>query len=229
MDLDPGRGDPDAVRDVSGQFAARADGMTERARAGRAALESLAGLESAALEALRARVASVVDKFERAADAATEASDILGGYAASLDDIRSRARALLDDAQASYDRIWWRRGQALNEASETITGWALGWDDPALDVDGVIRLETGFVTDGDPDSGAIEGHNIPGNGTIPAIDAHSTILQRGTGAFENIVAVITGGSAELYAPDETLYLQGYPVHVSGIESSDYTPQYTEVE
>jgi hypothetical protein len=99
----------------------------------------------------------------------------------------------------------------------------------ALDADGVIRLESGFVTDGDPDSGAIEGHNIPGNGTIPAIDAHSTILQRGTGAFENIVAVITGGSAELYAPDETLYLQGYPVHVSGIESSDYTPQYTEVE
>jgi hypothetical protein len=623
MDLDPGRGNPDAVRDVSRQFATRADGMTERARAGRGALESLAGLESAALDALRARVASVVDKFDRAANAATEASDILGGYAASLDDIRSRARALLDEAQASYDRIWWRRGQALNEASETVTGWALGWDDvlpswmylddpgylhrwqdaiddyrllrpqllslqterdqldgrtatrlrgigllgelkpshgvsgraaaaalwagdatgisaeglvgledpdlirevwngltpeqraaliaaaplvignlngiplrdrvaanrinirdeiaaretkiekieqqkaealrnayygdddvaavydqqideqqavidyyqslldqqvtwrdesgvphtddgarvvvfdprnqaiatyqgpldpatgdipewvrnvavsvpgtgasmtdfndelgshlytaagkesavfqwaggefpqnlweatsssyadklapelrdftnaiavpegadltvlghsyggatvglaeqaglsadrilyvaaagmghgvdglldfpltkdvphysmmarndlvvgliqgadggglhgqSALDADGVIRLETGFVQDGDPGSGTIEGHNIPGNGTIPAIDAHSTILQRGTGAFENIVAVITGGSAELYAPDETLYVQGYPGHASGLESSDYTPQYTEVE
>jgi len=623
MDLDPGRGNPDAVRDVSTLFGTRAKALEERGRAGRAALESLDGLTSVALDAVRVRVAAASDRFDRAADAASEVAGILGDYAAALDDIRSRARALLGDAQASYDRIWWRRGQALNEASEAVTGWALGWDDvlpswmylddpgylhrwqdaiddyrlfrpqllslqterdqldsrtarrlrdigllgelkpsrgthgraaaallwagdttgisaeglagledpdlireiwngltpeqraaiiaaaplvignlngiplrdriaanrinirneidareakieqierqkadalrnayygdediaaiydeqidgqravidyyqslldqqvtwydesgvlhtddgarvvvfdpqskaiatyqgpidpatgdipawvcnvavsvpgtgasmtdfndelgqhlysaagkdsavfqwaggefpqdlaqatsssyadelalglrdfanaiavpegadltvlghsyggatvglaeqaglsadrilyvaaagmghgvdglqdfpltkdvphysmmarndlvvgliqgedgggmhgqSALDADGVVRLETGFVKDGDPGSGTIESHDIPGNGTIPAIDAHSTILQRGTGAFENIVAVITGGSAELYAPDETLFVQGYPVNSSGLESSDYAPQYTEVE
>jgi hypothetical protein len=111
---------------------------------------------------------------------------------------------------------------ALMARDDLVVGTIQGQDGTAmhgqspLNAEGVIRLETGFVKDGNPDSGAIEDHNIPGNGTIPAIDAHSTILQRGTGAFENIVAVITGGSAELYAPD-------------GLESSDYTPQYTDVE
>jgi hypothetical protein len=129
IEVDPGRGDVDAVRDLARLFQVRADALTGRAESGRAALGALDGLESLALDELRARVASTVDKFGRAADAATETSGILGDYAATLDGIQFRARWLLDDARSAYDRIWWRRAQALNEASEFVTGWALDWDE----------------------------------------------------------------------------------------------------
>jgi hypothetical protein len=97
-----------------------------------------------------------------------------------------------------------------------------------LTADGVIRLETGFVRDGDPTSAALESYDAPGGSVLPAVDAHSSVLQRGTGAFQNVVAVITGGRAELFAPDQHYLAGGTPVQISGIEASGYAPQYVEV-
>lgn len=98
----------------------------------------------------------------------------------------------------------------------------------ALTADGVIRLETGFVEAGDPSSGGLEDYNVPGNWSPPAIDGHSTVYKPGTTAFENIIAVITGGTAELYAPDEMYVAGDRVVVVDGIDRSDYAPRYTDI-
>lgn len=63
--------------------------------------------------------------------------------------------------------------------------------DPDL-LDGVVRLETGLVDAGDPSSGVLEG-----------MSAHSGVFAVGTTAYDNILAVMTGGEVSLYvAPDE---------------------------
>ncbi|WP_106816309.1 alpha/beta hydrolase [Microbacterium timonense] len=99
----------------------------------------------------------------------------------------------------------------------------------SLTAEGVTRLETGVIDASQPDSTNIEDYNVPGNGMPSQIDSHSSLYTPGSTAFENMVAVITGGRAELYAEDEILTGGGYPVIISGIDRDDYTPAYTEVD
>jgi hypothetical protein len=129
IDVDPSRGDRAAVRSAAAQFRSRANALTDRAGSARAALGAMTGLVGEAPDALRPRVATLVERIDRTAAAASEVACILDDYATSLDAIALRSVSAMSHAHFAYDQIWIRRGEALNAASELITGWALGWDD----------------------------------------------------------------------------------------------------
>jgi hypothetical protein len=93
---------------------------------------------------------------------------------------------------------------------------------------GVTRLETGVIDSTDPDSTDIEDYNVPGNGTPPAIDSHSSLYTPGSTSFNNMVAVVTGGRAELYAENQTVIVGDQVITIDGIDRADYEPAYTEV-
>ncbi|WP_194409663.1 alpha/beta hydrolase [Microbacterium cremeum] len=97
-----------------------------------------------------------------------------------------------------------------------------------LTAGGVTRLETGWIDASDPGSDDIEDYNVPGNGTPSAIDSHSSLYTPGSTSFENMVAVITGGEAELFAEDEIIVAGGRPITIDGIDRDDYEPTYVEV-
>lgn len=99
----------------------------------------------------------------------------------------------------------------------------------ALTADGVTRLETGVIDASRADSDDIEDYNVPGNGTPSGIDSHSSLYTPGSTAFENMVAVITGGQAEVYAENEMIIAGGQPIVIDGIDRDDYAPVYTEVD
>ncbi|GAA1855924.1 alpha/beta hydrolase [Microbacterium koreense] len=99
----------------------------------------------------------------------------------------------------------------------------------ALTADGVTRLETGMIDDADPNSTDIEDYNVPGNGMPAAIDSHSSLYTPGSTAFDNMVAVITGREAELYAEDQIMIAGGRPITIDGIDRGDYEPAYVEVD
>ena len=98
-----------------------------------------------------------------------------------------------------------------------------------LTADGVVRLETGRLIDSDAGSVDLEDYNQPGNGTPSQIDSHSTLFTPGSTAYDNMIAVITGGEAELYAPDEIIMAGQGTVFVDGIDRADYTPTYSRIE
>lgn len=99
-----------------------------------------------------------------------------------------------------------------------------------LRTEGVIRLETGQIDASDPDSAWIESYNTPGNWSPPTFDAHSTVFTVGSTSFDNIMAVITGGEAQVFAPDVTMVLSdGSIVTLPGHLADDYAPQYIGVE
>ena len=97
-----------------------------------------------------------------------------------------------------------------------------------LTADGVTRLETGWIDAADPSSDDIEDHNVAGNGTPSAIDSHSSLYTPGSTSFENMVAVITGGEAELFGEDEIILAGGRPITIDGSDRDDYVPAYVEV-
>ncbi|KQZ85767.1 hypothetical protein ASD56_05635 [Microbacterium sp. Root166] len=97
-----------------------------------------------------------------------------------------------------------------------------------LTADGVVRLETGWIDASDPGSDDIEDYNVPGNGTPSAIDSHSSLYTPGSTAFENMVAVITGGRAQVFAQDELIIAGGRPITIDGIDRDDYEPSYVDV-
>ncbi len=98
-----------------------------------------------------------------------------------------------------------------------------------LSVPGVTRLETGVVDAADPDSTGLEDYNEPGNGTPAMIDGHSTVFRRGSTAFTNIVAVITGGEAELFSADTTAWVGNIPTTQPGYAAPGYEPEYVRIE
>ncbi|BDV29540.1 alpha/beta hydrolase family protein [Microbacterium terricola] len=98
-----------------------------------------------------------------------------------------------------------------------------------LHADGVTRLETGRIDGADLDSTDIEDYNVPGNGTPSAIDAHNSLYTPGSTAFDNMVAVITGGEAEVFAEDETIVTMAGPVTIDGIDRDDYVPHYRQID
>lgn len=97
-----------------------------------------------------------------------------------------------------------------------------------LTADGVTRLETGMIDGADLDSTDIEDYNVPGNGLPSAVDSHSSLYTPGSTSFNNMVAVITEGSAEVYAENETLIVGDQVITIDGIDRDDYEPTYTEV-
>lgn len=99
----------------------------------------------------------------------------------------------------------------------------------ALTADGVTRLETGWLDASNPDSTDLEDYNVPGNGTPRAIDAHSSVFTPGSVAFDNMVAVITGGEAIAYAPDEVIVTGRSAVTIDGIDAAGYTPTYIRID
>ncbi|MFB8189416.1 alpha/beta hydrolase [Microbacterium sp. NPDC055988] len=110
-----------------------------------------------------------------------------------------------------------------------------------LTADGVTRLETGWIQD---ERGGrivdLEDFNIEGNGTPRGIDSHSSVYDPRSVAFDNIIAVITGGDAMLYAPDEVynprpIVVPGAgpviqaPMRTDGIDKSDFEPEYVRID
>lgn len=93
-----------------------------------------------------------------------------------------------------------------------------------LTAEGVTRLETGWMDHNDPDSTDLEDHGFPSG-----IESHSSVMKPGTTAFHNIVEVITGGEAIVWAPNE--YVRGgySTVVVDGIDAADYEPQYVKID
>ena len=98
-----------------------------------------------------------------------------------------------------------------------------------LTAEGVTRLETGMIDGADPGSTDIEDYNVPGNGMPAAIDSHSSLYTPGSTAFNNMVAVITGREAELYAEDQIIVAGGRLITIDGIDRGDYQPAYVEVD
>ncbi|WP_348790017.1 hypothetical protein [Leifsonia sp. NPDC080035] len=87
--------------------------------------------------------------------------------------------------------------QARNDfigATQGLSGFGLGHGTTnVLNAPGVVRLETGYLRDGDPASGTIE--------STGWIEAHSAVFTPDSTAFLNIVGVVTGESVSLYHPD----------------------------
>ncbi|EXJ52439.1 alpha/beta hydrolase [Microbacterium sp. MRS-1] len=92
-----------------------------------------------------------------------------------------------------------------------------------LNAPSVTRLETGFVDASDHGKGDMESTGV--------IDSHSKVFTRGSTSFDNMVAVITGSQAELFAPDDLVntYSGAGPVFIDGVDSPDYSPHYIEVK
>ena len=99
----------------------------------------------------------------------------------------------------------------------------------ALEADGVVRLETGWIDHSDLNSTDLEDYNTPGNGMPAAIDAHSTVFKKGSTAFNNIVAVITGGEAVVFAEDGYIRTPRTSVRRDGIDMPGYEPEYVTIE
>lgn len=110
-----------------------------------------------------------------------------------------------------------------------------------LTADGVTRLETGWIKDADGGRLVdLEDYNVEGNGTPRGIDSHSSVYDPRSVAFDNIIAVITGGDAMLFAPDDVynprpIVVPGAgpivqaPVRTDGIDKSDFEPEYARIE
>lgn len=86
-----------------------------------------------------------------------------------------------------------------------------------LKTDGVTRLETGFIEDGNQDSGALE--------SVGPTEVHSEVYSPGSTAFENAVNVFVGGEVSTFAPDTRVL----DMKVPGILADDYEPEYLDVE
>lgn len=108
---------------------------------------------------------------------------------------------------------------------------AMSWmhGQSAVDAEGVTRLETGWIDDGDLESVDLEDYDDPDTEFPAAIDAHSTIYKRGSTAFNNMVAVITGGDAVTWAPDDFVRTPRVSVRHDGIDMPGYEPDYLTIE
>jgi hypothetical protein len=99
----------------------------------------------------------------------------------------------------------------------------------ALTATGVTRLETGTLIAADPFSTALEDYDVPGNASPSAIDSHASVFIPGSTAFENMVAVITGGDAQLFAEDRVIQASGRSPSMGGVDLAGFRPIYTSVE
>ena len=101
--------------------------------------------------------------------------------------------------------------------------WGIGHGPSPLDDPSVTRLETGWVTAGDPGSGGLDNYDNPDSRTAAGIDSHNTVFKLGSTSFDNIVGVIVGGGVEKFAPDEVRVVGGTTVSIDGINRDGYTP------
>ncbi|MFJ2503211.1 alpha/beta hydrolase [Microbacterium sp. NPDC087592] len=108
---------------------------------------------------------------------------------------------------------------------------AMSWmhGQSAVDAEGVTRLETGWIVDGDLESVDLEDYDDPDTEFPAAIDAHSTIYKMDSTAFNNMVAVITGGNAVVWAPDDFVRTPRVSVRHDGIDMPAYEPEYITIE
>ena len=141
---EPGKGDCGSIRALASQSTARGTAMRARAGNARTAISSLAGVTADFADSLRTRIMGLTTRFDDGAQGCDDIAAILNDYADSLDRIKADAATALQQAQDDYDHIFVRREQALNAASETVVGWAVGWDQtlPAwlyLDDPGYLR------------------------------------------------------------------------------------------
>ncbi|MGZ0066853.1 hypothetical protein [Microbacterium arborescens] len=98
-----------------------------------------------------------------------------------------------------------------------------------LTAPGVTRLETGRIDAADPDSPWLEAYNEPGNGQPPMVDSHSSVFMPDSTAMQNVAAVVTGGEAELFVPDEIIMTPDGPVSLPGYLIDGYQPRYVRIE
>jgi hypothetical protein len=125
---DPAKGDVGAVNDYATAFTTRASSSRERKGDADAALASLTSMTSSAAAELGTRVVLLAQRLGETAEGLDGISAAVSTYAADLEALKSEAARRLRAAQNAYDHIFVRRAEALNAASEFVTGWALPWD-----------------------------------------------------------------------------------------------------
>lgn len=156
------------------------------------------------------------------------ADRILYVAAAGLGDGNSGLTDFPHTADVPQYSLMARNDSVVGAIQPSFMDWVHG--PSTLDTPGVVRLESGRIDASDPESTWLEGYNTPGNWSPPAFDSHSTVLEPGSTSFQNIMAVITGGEAELFVPDHVVEVprQG-AVSVPGYLAPDYAPRYTVIE
>lgn len=125
---DPARGDVGAVTAAATAFSTRATSARTRKGDADSALASLTSMTASAADALGTRVLLLAQRFGEAAEGLDGISAAITTYATELETLKSEAARRLRAAQHAYDHIFVRRAEALNAASEFVTGWALPWD-----------------------------------------------------------------------------------------------------
>ena len=125
---DPAKGDAGSVRGYATAFSTRAGSTRERKGDADAALASISSMTASAADALGARVLLLAQRLGETAGGLDGISVAVSAYATDLEGLKSEAARRLRAAQHAYDQIFVRRAEALSEASEFVTGWALGWD-----------------------------------------------------------------------------------------------------
>ncbi len=106
-------------------------------------------------------------------------------------------------------------------------GSHLGHGTSPLNAPGVTRLETGWLDVNDRSKGHVDDTG-PGK-------SHSTVYEKTSTSFENIVGVLVGGSVETWAPPYGQYSMNFfgLLEVSqpadGNDAPGYTPHYIEIE
>ena len=125
---DPAKGDAGSARGYATAFSTRAGSTRERKGDADAALAGITSMTASAADALGARVLLLAQRLGETAGGLDGISAAVSAYATDLEGLKSEAARRLRAAQHAYDQIFVRRAEALSEASEFVTGWALGWD-----------------------------------------------------------------------------------------------------
>lgn len=149
---DPAKGDVGAVQSFASTFTTRSTEAVSRQSETTGALGALEPVTADSADALRPRITMLGQRFGETSVGADAVAAILTTYATELDSLKTQATSALARAQSAYDMIWVRRREALNAASEFVTGWALGWDDvlPSwmyLDDPGYLRRWSAAIDD----------------------------------------------------------------------------------
>ncbi|MDN4479647.1 alpha/beta hydrolase [Demequina muriae] len=157
-----------------------------------------------------------------------KADRILYVAAAGLGDGNSGLTDFPHTADVPQYSLMARNDSVVGAIQPSFMDWVHG--PSTLDTPGIVRLETGRIDASDHGSEWIESYNTTGNWSPPAFDSHSTVFTPGSTSFQSIMAVITGGEAELFVPDHFVEVprQG-AVSIPGYLAPDYSPRYTVIK
>ncbi len=103
---------------------------------------------------------------------------------------------------------------------------AMSWmhGQSAVDAEGVTRLETGWIVDGDLESVDLEDYDDPDTEFPAAIDAHSTIYKMDSHGFQQHGGGDHRRKRGCVAPDDFVRTPRVSVRHDGIDMPAYEPE-----